>query len=112
MGSFCNLAGALIDFGDGHEDGDGILVAGGGAAGETLGLHGAQGAQGGVEGSLVVGGVALEPVEGFGGLFLEHGFGAALLHECGFDEAATAQAPSGVEGEFELHHLDAVSWAS
>ena len=56
----------------------------------------------------MVRGVALEAVEGFPGLFVEHGFGAALLHESGFDESAAAESPGGVEGEFELDHLDAV----
>jgi hypothetical protein len=41
MVSFCNLAGALVDFGDGDEDGDRILVSGRGAAGEALGLEAA-----------------------------------------------------------------------
>ena len=58
MGSFCNLAGVLIDLSDWDEHGDGILMAGGGAAGETLGLQGAQRAQGAVERALVMRGAS------------------------------------------------------
>jgi hypothetical protein len=107
MGSFCNLAGALIDLGYGHVDGDRILVAGGGATGEALGLESAQIAQGAVKRALVMSFIPLQASEGLRELWVEEGFGAAFLEEGVFDEAAAAQAPGGVKGDFELVHLEA-----